>query len=126
MFRNRREPSIPVFPAAALTLRQLESDDRGEVARLAALDSTPAPAGPWLLVEVEGRPLAALGLGDGGFVADPFSRTAELRPLLELRASQLRARDRRAARPLPRAVPRPRPALAVSAAQAAPWSGPRS
>ena len=43
--------------------------------------------------EVEGRLLAAVSIDTGKVVADPFSRTAELRDLLELRAGQLRGRS---------------------------------
>ena len=48
-----------------------------------------------LVAEVEGKILAALSLADGRVVADPFSRTAELRTMLELRAKQLRRRSSR-------------------------------
>jgi hypothetical protein len=113
MLRKHQERSDRALPAAALTLRYVEGAGSAAVARLAALDSAPPPTGPWLVAEVEGRALAALGLGDGAFIADPFSRTAELRPLLELRAYQLRARARDRARSPRRAAPRPRPALAA-------------
>jgi hypothetical protein len=113
MIRKRQDPSAPAVPGAALTLRYADGGGNADVARLAAFDSAPVPAAPWLVAEVEGRVVAALGLRDGEFVADPFSRTAELRPLLELRADQLRARELRA-HARTRAVPRPRPALAVA------------
>ena len=48
-----------------------------------------------LIAEVEGEILAATSLATGKTIADPFSRTAELRSLLELRAGQLRRRVRR-------------------------------
>jgi len=35
----------------------------------------------------------AIAIAGGEVLADPFSRTAELRSLLELRAAQLRRRD---------------------------------
>jgi hypothetical protein len=79
---------------AQITIRRLNANDAAAVARLAARDSSPAPAGALLGAEVEGRLLAALSLTDGASIADPFSRTHEVRSLLELRASQLRRRDR--------------------------------
>ena len=64
-----------------------------DLARVAARDSQRLPDGPWAVAEVEGEALAVLSLNSGAFVADPFSRTVELRALLELRAKQLRARE---------------------------------
>jgi hypothetical protein len=78
----------------SLTIRRLGESDADLVARLAELDTGVVPAAPLLGAEVEGRLLAAISLRDGEAVADPFSRTAELRSMLELRASQLRARPR--------------------------------
>jgi hypothetical protein len=112
MIRKRQKPSAPTLPAAAVTLRYVDTDSAGEVARLAALDSARLPRGPWLVADVEGRALAALGLRDGELVADPYRRTAELRSLLELRADQLQVRERGRGRMRARAVPRPSPALA--------------
>jgi hypothetical protein len=76
-----------------LTIRRLTEDDASEVNRLAALDSGPRFDGSMLGAEVEGRLLAAVSVDTGKVVADPFSRTAELRDLLELRAGQLRKRS---------------------------------
>ncbi len=47
------------------------------------------PAGPVLIAEIEGRPVAAISVLSGESFADPFLPTLELRRLLELRASQL-------------------------------------
>jgi hypothetical protein len=82
---------------AAVTIRRLgESDaDRLALAMLAERDSGGRLEGPVLAAEVEGSVLAAISLSDGSVLADPFSRTAELRSLLELRAAQLRRRNRR-------------------------------
>lgn len=118
MIRKRQKPSAPALPAAAVTLRYVDTDSAGEVARLAALDSARLPRGPWLVADVEGRALAALGLRDWELVADPYSRTAELRSLLELRADQLQARDRGWGRVRAPTVPRPSPAFAPVAAGA--------
>ena len=75
-----------------ITIRRLDDRDAEALMHLAALDSA-APAdsrrGDWIGVEVEGRLLAAASLNGGRTVADPFTRTDELRALLELRVSQL-------------------------------------
>jgi hypothetical protein len=81
-------------PTAGVAIRCIARDDDGRLAALAALDSQHLAEGPWLVAEAEGRALAALSLPTGVFVADPFSRTAELRALLGLRANQVRPRDR--------------------------------
>lgn len=81
-------------PTASVTIRRLSERDRDQIDRLAEVDSKPAElAAPVLGAEVEGRLLAAISVPTGTVVADPFSRTAEIRSLLELRAAQLRRRD---------------------------------
>lgn len=76
-----------------IVIRRLGAADAQALARLAGLDSAPRPTGEWIGAEVEGRLLAAASLDGQGTVADPFSRTDELRALLELRASQLGRRS---------------------------------
>src|SRR5215208_1788209 len=66
-----------------------ESDER-QLRRLAALDSAKPIAGRALVAESEARIIAALPLGSGRPIADPFEPTAEVVALLELRAAQLR------------------------------------
>jgi hypothetical protein len=76
-----------------VTVRHATAADAPALTRLAALDSASPPRGPALIAEVDSRPLAALPLGSGRAVADPFEPTAELVALLELRAAQLQAGD---------------------------------
>ncbi len=112
----------PDIDVDGLVIRHLDGDDLAAAKRLAQLDSTPLPEGDLLGALVEGRLLAAISLTSGESIADPFSRTAELRALLELRAAQLRRRvngHRRVRRDLPR--PRPRAALAGSPPGAERW-----
>src|SRR5215210_4481654 len=79
-----------------VTVRRSTSGDESALARLAALDSGTPPRGPALVAEADSRMLAALPLGSGRPIADPFEPTAEIVALLELRAEQLRAEgDRR-------------------------------
>jgi hypothetical protein len=72
-----------------VTVRPAHVGDEPALARLAALDSAEAPTGPALVAEADARILAALPLGSGRPIADPFVPTAELVALLRLRAEQL-------------------------------------
>jgi hypothetical protein len=112
----------PGLDGHGLVIRPLRGDDLTAAKRLAQLDSSPLPEGDLLGALVEGRLLAAISLASGESIADPFSRTAELRALLELRAAQLRRRvngRRRLRRKLPR--PKPQAALAGSPPGAERW-----
>ena len=75
---------------AAVTVRFATPHDAGALERLAALDSGWIPVGAALVAEVDGEAVAALPLGDGRALADPFRRRADLVRLLELRQSHLR------------------------------------
>jgi hypothetical protein len=105
-----------------IIIRRLSGDDLAAVERLAQLDSRRPPKGVLLGAEIEGRLLAAISLATGESIADPFSRTGELRALLELRAAQLRRREN-GRRRVPRHLPRPkaRAALAGSPPGAPRW-----
>jgi hypothetical protein len=72
-----------------LTVRRSTSTDRADLVRLAALDSASPPRGPALVAEADSRMLAALPLGSGRAIADPFEPTAEVVALLELRREQI-------------------------------------
>jgi hypothetical protein len=72
-----------------VTVRRSTSADESALARLAALDSASPPRGPALIAEADTRILAALPLGSGRPIADPFEPTAELVALLELRREQM-------------------------------------
>jgi hypothetical protein len=96
-FPRRHEDHDTPF-AAAVTIRRLDGSeaDLRALRALAERDSRSPLDGQVLVAEVEGRALAAISLATGDLLADPFSRTDELRSLLELRAAQLRRRERRA------------------------------
>ena len=89
---------------SAMTIRRLDTTeiDRDAVARLVGRDSGGPLEAPVIGIEVEGRLLAAASLANGEVVADPFSRTEELRALLELRTTQLARRQARTRRGLRR------------------------
>jgi hypothetical protein len=75
-----------------ITVRRSVAADRSELERLAALDGARPPTGPALVAEADSRMLAALPLGSGRPIADPFEPTAAVVALLELRAKQIAAR----------------------------------
>ena len=89
LVRFGRTPAVaPV--ETDVTIRVAGPADAGALARLAELDSRPAPAGYVLVAEVDGVLRAAVPVGGGEPVADPFHPTAALTSLLALRARQLR------------------------------------
>jgi hypothetical protein len=100
--------------AEAVTIRMAAPADAAALRRLAQLDSAPAHVPVATLVaEVGGELCAALELGGGRAIADPFRPTADLVAMLIERARQLNAsaprrtaRRRRWLRP-----PRPAPLL---------------
>lgn len=98
-----------------MTIRRMDigDADREAIAELAARDSRETLEGPVLGIEVEGNLLAAISLASGDVISDPFTRTAELRTLLELRARQLQRRGSKRGLHLPH---RSRPALGGSPA----------
>jgi hypothetical protein len=87
----------------ALTIRRADLADLAALDRLAALDSAPAPTGDHLVAEVGGELWAALEIGSGRVIADPFRPSGELVELLRLHA---RGSARRPARALGRLLPR--------------------
>lgn len=72
-----------------MVLRADRPTDASTLRRLAALDSARPLSGPALLAEVDGRAVAAIGLGDHRVVADPFEHTAEVVELLKVRAERI-------------------------------------
>jgi hypothetical protein len=91
----RRTAASPKLVHENVTVRHSAAGDERRLADLAALDSSPPLRGPALVAEADARLLAALPIGSGRAIADPFEPTVELVALLELRRSQLRARDAR-------------------------------
>jgi hypothetical protein len=77
-------------PVTRVTLRYASAADDGALQQLARLDCGPAPAGPALVAEIDGRLRAALPLDGGPAIADPRHNGLDLVQLLRLRAVQLR------------------------------------
>jgi hypothetical protein len=95
-----------------ITVRYSVASDLSELARLAALDSATPPRGPALIAEADSRMLAALPLGSGRPIADPFEPTAEILELLRLRAEQVQTRESNGWRDRVRSLLRARPSHA--------------
>src|SRR5580692_2552472 len=76
-------------PSEAVVLRLCCVCDDEALERLAMLEGRPVSAGRHVVAEVGGTVVAALPLGCGELLADPFRPTAHLIPLLELRAKQI-------------------------------------
>jgi hypothetical protein len=72
-----------------VTIRKLNGQDHESLVRLAQLDSSPTPRGELLGAVVDGRLVAALSLGSGESIANPFVPSEGARSMLELRARQL-------------------------------------
>lgn len=83
---------------SAVTIRPARDADAADLHRLAVLDSAEIPPGPLLLAEVDGVLRAALAIGDGTVIADPFAPTADVVALLLERAKAARARQHRPGR----------------------------
>lgn len=78
---------------SGITIRRLGPGDDSAIERLVQLDSGKPPMAPLLGAEIEGKLLVATSIPTGESVADPFSRTDELRALVGVRIAQLRGSD---------------------------------
>jgi hypothetical protein len=92
-----RRPSAPRVESSEIELRLCRASDDPALERLAALAERPLPFGRLVVALVDGSLVAALPLGGGCALRDPFAKTVHLLPLLELRASQLRRPEPRRA-----------------------------
>jgi hypothetical protein len=92
---DRFRSDLPT-PEQPITIRDAVPADRGELRRLAELDSARLPGGPMVVGEIDGEVRAAYSVAERRAIANPFRRTAELVALVELHARQAnRARKRR-------------------------------
>ena len=98
-----------------VTIREATDADARALRALAQRDSATLPAGPLVIGEVDGEIRAAMSVGTGATIADPFHGTADIIALVHARADQLRSRKRRRARTIAR-TPAPAPARLRTAA----------
>lgn len=68
-----------------------DGDDGVSLRRLAELGQSRPPAAPVVLAEVDGRPVAAMGISDGHAVADPARASSWVMTVLRLRRLETRA-----------------------------------
>jgi hypothetical protein len=86
----RRDRSAAGADPGPLLIRRAADADEPALARLAALDERELPCGERLIALLAGRPVAAIEVGSGFTVADPFVPTHQIVELLGLRAAQVR------------------------------------
>jgi hypothetical protein len=86
----RATPRKAAADTRDVELRLCRVSDDLALERLAELEGRPVPEGRLVVAVIRGRIVAALALASGCTLADPFTRTAHLLPLLKLRAAQLR------------------------------------
>jgi hypothetical protein len=75
--------------SGSMTIRYASDGDARDLARVAALDSSKVPAGALLVAEVDGELWAAVAIGCGAAIADPFRPSGPVVELLRARARQL-------------------------------------
>ena len=92
----------PPLAGASIVIRAADEADREPIAFLAQRDSAVIPGGPLLVAEIGGEIVAALPIGGGRAIADPFRRTADAVELLHSRARQVAGLRPRAPRLLAR------------------------
>lgn len=93
---DRMQVEQPV-EMSEIELRLCRPSDDPALERIAALSEQPLPFGRLVVALVNGALVAALPLGGGCVLRDPFAKTVHLLPLLELRANQLRQPEPRRA-----------------------------
>ena len=88
-YHLREAEPVRAAPAETLVLRLGRVQDDVALDTLGQLEGRPVSAGCHVVAEIDGHVVAALPLGGGAPLADPFRPTAHVLPLLELRARQL-------------------------------------
>jgi hypothetical protein len=83
--------TMALLPTAPVVIRPAHGSDGAALHRLAALHSAQVPTGEILIAETGGALVAAHSPATGVTIADPFSGTAEVVELLELRGTMIRA-----------------------------------
>lgn len=87
--------SLTLANPKPIVLRVADADDALVLQWLAVLDEQPALTGETLLALIDGEAVAALSLGDGRVVSNPFVATCDAVSLLRLRAQHLLRRSAR-------------------------------
>ena len=77
--------------ANTYVIRMATDGDEDDLARLAALDSSPPLEGSIIVGELDGAPVVALSLDDDRAISDPFIPTGHLLATMRVRARGVRA-----------------------------------
>jgi hypothetical protein len=91
--RSKRSTSGRMGGYDSVAVRVARAEDESAIHRIASLDGKKAPAGRVLVAEADAEIIAALPIGGGQAVADPFRWTADVVALMEMRAEQLAQAD---------------------------------
>lgn len=86
------------IPDEPVSLRLCRVHDDPALERLAQLEGTRVRPGRYVIAEVNGTIVAAQPLEGGAPIADPFLKTGQVLPLLQLRVEQLAGSTGRGAR----------------------------
>jgi hypothetical protein len=78
VFRRTHRRTLSDLLEDGVAIGFARSDDRRELQRLAALDSSDVLDGPVVTGRIDGELCAAVSLYDGRTIANPFVRTREL------------------------------------------------
>lgn len=92
-YLRRELERVAPFQIEPVTLRLAGAHDDDALDRLAELEGFQRSNGPHVVVEVEGTVHAAMPLGPGPALGDPFRPTAHLMSLLMILREQLAVRD---------------------------------
>jgi hypothetical protein len=87
---RRRQVDESRVESPDIELRLCKPADDPAIDRLAELSEQPVPFGRLVVALLDGKLVAALPVGGGHVLRDPFVKTSHLVHLLEVRAEQLR------------------------------------
>jgi hypothetical protein len=90
---SKRSTSSRLGGYDSVAVRLARPEDEAAIRRIAALDGKKAPEGRVLVAEADSEVIAALPIGGGVAVADPFRWTSDVVALMEMRAEQLATAD---------------------------------
>jgi hypothetical protein len=84
-----RDPGSPPANGDGVTIRRSAPGDGPAISRLGRLEDRRPARGPYVVAERGGEVVAAVPISGGAPLADPFTWTADVVAMLELRARQL-------------------------------------
>jgi hypothetical protein len=88
-YASDRRTELQFTPDEPVSLRLCRVHDDPALERLAQLEGTRIRSGRYVIAEINGTIVAAQPLDGGTPIADPFRKTGQILPLLQLRVEQL-------------------------------------